>query len=133
MVARARADIEPTVEQLRKSAADYLLSARLLFNNDGPTSGSAGFLHRAMLQYTMAYLKEKGATIPDGSDIAVIFNGASKIDRRFAEFRDFGREITQRRMEHNYPGLAPKPATREKMRQMVETGERVIGMVKEVK
>ncbi len=56
---------------------------------------------------------------------------APRVDHHAEAYLAFGKELSQFKPTKDYPGLAAEAPSWEKMREMIETGERVIEMVKE--
>lgn len=128
--ARTRADIEPEHLVWFESATDYLRSAHLLYEHSGSSQVTAGFLYRAVRHHLKGWLVLQG-TDDKAHDLNALLRLASKIDTEFNAYSGFGNEISRYKLEKNYPGLSAEAPSRDKIRELIETGERVIGILNE--
>ncbi len=128
---RTRADIEPEHLVWFNSATDYLKSAHLLYEHSGSSQVTTGLLYRAVRHHLKGWLILQGADSKKAIDLNVLLRKASTINIHFNAYSDFCKEISRYNLEKNYPGHSAETPSREKMREMIETGDRVIGIVTE--
>jgi len=107
-----------------------LISAKILFNNNGPTSTIGICLQQAVEKYLKGFLIANGWRLIKTHDIPMLLTEAAKHDKYFEEFIDFGRGLSELYVEDRYPGIAMEQPSREKMREMIEVGDKIIGLLK---
>jgi HEPN domain-containing protein len=126
----AERDLRALSEEWFEFAERDLLSVKILYNNNGPTSVIAIELQQATEKYLKGYLIAQGWRLVKTHDLEELLTEAIKGDARFEEHLGYCRELTGVYIEEKYPGRSQRAFSRDEMREMIEMGERLIGMVK---
>jgi len=100
-----------------------------LFNHGGHTATIGVSLQQAVEKYLKGYLIGKGWELIKTHNIPLLLAEASKHDARFTEYFAFGRELSEMYVEDKYPASESIVHPLEKMREMIEAGERLIGIL----
>ena len=106
-----------------------LISARILFNNRGPATTIGLLIQQAVEKYLKGFLIGKGWRLKKTHDIELLLTEAAQYDERFREYLALGREISAFYAEERYPSGTLFEYSTEKMKQVIETSERLINMI----
>ena len=125
-------------EKLQKLQSDWfefangdLTGAKILFNAGGASNTIGLLLQQAIEKYLKGYLLGKGWELVKTHNIEFLLVEASRYDKRFEAYFEFGRAVTALYAEDRYPFINQMDVPMKRLREMIETGERLIEMIKE--
>ncbi len=107
------------------------LSAKILFNSRGPSSTIGMLVQQAIEKYLKGFLIGRGWELIKTHNIEFLLAESMKHDPRFEEFLDFGRKVSELYAADRYPARNRQRLSEDETIELIETGERVIGMVTE--
>ena len=108
-----------------------LQSARLLFQQGGPTDTIAVLVQQGAEKYLKGYLLTRGWKLQKTHDLEVLVSGAITHDKSFDQFLDFARMVSAYYLEDRYPPGPPADYPREEIADIMEQTEKLIAKIKE--
>ena len=88
-------------------------------------------IHQAVEKYLKGFLILKGWELKKIHDLEVLITEAVSFDVVFQKYLDFGRKLTAFYYEGRYPTGPITSYSKEEVREMLETAEEIINMLKE--
>jgi HEPN domain-containing protein len=108
-----------------------LQSARLLYEQEGPTDTIAILLQQAAEKYLKGYLLTRGWKLQKTHDLEVLVSQAITYDSKFDRFLDFARIISAYYIEDRYPPGPPADYPREEIAGLMEQTDVLVTLIKE--
>ncbi len=106
------------------------ISAKLLSNADAPANSIGLLIQQGIEKFLKGYLLGNGWELLKTHNIEFLLGQAAQFDERFEQFSDYGKAVTALYAEDRYPFINRQDVPMERLREMIETGERVIALLK---
>jgi len=106
-----------------------LVGAKILSNAKGSSNTIGLLLQQAIEKYLKGYLLGHGWELVKTHNIEFLLAEAARFNENFTAFYDFGRAVTALYAEDRYPIRHQEEVSNELLKQMIEVGERLIGLV----
>ena len=123
-------DLKAQREEWFQHAEGDWIGAKHLYNM-GDAPGTIGLLiQQGLEKYLKGYLLGEGWELIKTHNIELLLAEAARYDSRFEAFFTFGKAVTALYSEERYPYSGSEDVPMERLRAMIETGEKVIGLVR---
>lgn len=108
-----------------------LHSARLLFQQGGPTDTIAVLIQQSVEKYLKGYLLSRGWKLQKTNDLELLVSEAVTHDKFFEKFLDFARVVSAYYQEIRYPPGPLIDYPREEIANIIEQTEKLIVKIKD--
>ncbi len=105
-------------------------SAKILYLSGGYPEEVVFLIHQSIEKYLKGYLIFHGWKLKKTHDIELLLSEATKHNQSFAEFLDFGRDLTFLYYEERYPPGAVPEISKEEVEEIMNQAEKIIELIK---
>lgn len=106
--------------------------AKLLFNANASSNTIGLLIQQGIEKYLKGYLIGRGWELKKTHNIEYLIKQAINFDSRFEEYMDFGLTVTALYAEDRYPYINRQDVPMDRLKALIEEGDRLIEMVKGV-
>ncbi len=108
-----------------------MISAKLLFNVNGPVSRVGMHLQQAIEKSLKGWLIVRGWELVKTHNLELLLDQVIPLDPRFGDHLVFARTVTKFYITDRYPPINRLNVSVDEMKNLIETADRLIELLKE--